>query len=76
MEYLYLKNRYKILFSFTVMFALIFYVGIIHAQEFSPEEALQWGVQHNRDLQNLRYSIKDLQLNLEILEAQKIFRLI
>jgi len=74
MEYLYLKNRYKILFSFTVMFALIFYVGIIHAQEFSPEEALQWGVQHNRDLQNLRYSIKDLQLNLEILEAAKDFQ--
>lgn len=71
---LYLKNRYKALFSFMVVLSLIFYTGIIYAQEFSPEEALQWGLEHNRDLQNLRYSIKDLQLNLEILEAAEDFQ--
>ncbi len=75
MRYLYFrKNRYKIIFSFAVGLLLLFYSEIFYAREISPEEALQWGIEHNHDLQNIRYSIEDLQRNLKILEAGKDFQ--
>ena len=61
---------------FTIMAALILLLcsNQISAEVLSLEEALEWGVQHNLDLQNIRYSIEDIQRNLEIAEAGKAFQ--
>jgi hypothetical protein len=67
-------KKYKIIFCFLIGLLFILNFETLFAREVSLEEAVQWGVLHNLDLQNLRYNIEDIQRNLEILEAGKSFQ--
>ena len=44
------------------------------AKEMTPEEAIRWGIENNRELTNIRYSIEDLKHNLKILSAAEAFQ--
>lgn len=75
MEYNYIKiKRILTIFGITAGIFLLLYPAPLSAREIGLEEALEWGVRHNLDLQNIRYSIEDIQRNLEILEAGKAFQ--
>ncbi|MDD3632054.1 MAG: hypothetical protein PHO73_04845, partial [Atribacterota bacterium] len=67
-------KKYKIIFCFLIGLLFILNFETLFAREVSLEEAVQWGVLNNLDLQNLRYNIEDIQRNLEILEAGKSFQ--
>ncbi|HOR42054.1 MAG TPA: TolC family protein [Atribacterota bacterium] len=76
MRYYYINRKDIIarIACFLLSLLLLSCSGILYAQEISPEEALQWGIQHNYDLQNLRYSIDDIKRNLEIIDAGNAFQ--
>ncbi|HNR65255.1 MAG TPA: TolC family protein [Atribacterota bacterium] len=69
------EKMYKIIFILLTGLFLILNFQILKAKEISVEEALQWGVLHNLDLQSIRYSIEDIKRNLEIVEAGKSFQI-
>ena len=69
-----IRNRCQVIFIVILYLLLLLHSGTNYAREISPEEALQWGVECNHDLQSLRYSIEDIKRNLEILEAEKSFQ--
>lgn len=79
MSNLYLRknNRQRYRFTFVLIVGLLFLFcsGQFLTKEISPNEAIQWGIEHNLDLQTLRYSIEDIQRNLEILETDKSFQI-
>ncbi len=66
---------YKIIFIFLTGLFLILNFQILNAKEINVEEALQWGILNNLDLQSIRYSIEDIKRNLEIVEAGKSFQI-
>jgi hypothetical protein len=80
MKYIYqIDKRYKITFiitmlAFVVVLILLSSSQDLMAKEFNVEEALQWGILNNLDLQSLRYGIEDIRRNLAIAEAGKSFQ--
>ncbi len=76
MRYPYLKDKkHRIIFCFIIGIIVVLNFEAICSKEISPEEALQWGIINNLDLQTIRYNIEDLQRNLEIVEAGKSFQI-
>jgi len=74
-KYIVFRFNQKVIFL-TVLFILILAsgTGVIQAKELSIREAIQWGVENNYDLQNIRNSITELERNLDILDAAKSFQ--
>ncbi|MBN2395765.1 MAG: TolC family protein [Candidatus Atribacteria bacterium] len=70
-----IKTHSRIMTS-VVALILIFIstFGIASAEEITPEEAIQWGIEHNYDLNAIRYSITELERNLDILDASESFQ--
>jgi len=48
--------------------------GVLQAKEINLKEAIDWGIQHNYDLEEIRYNIETLERNLEILDAGNAFQ--
>ncbi|MCJ7657360.1 MAG: TolC family protein, partial [Candidatus Atribacteria bacterium] len=48
--------------------------GVLQAKEINLKEAIDWGIQHNYDLEEIRYNIETLERDLEILDAGKAFQ--
>jgi len=68
-----IKTNHKIfkLIVFIVAASILLLPGIIHAKEIDLKEAIDWGIQHNYDLQEIRYNIEKLERDLKILDAEK-----
>lgn len=73
------NNKYIIIkYSFQVMilaFCCVYMLSLptqaSEIKELSFKEAIQWGVEKNYDLQNIRNSITELERNLKILDASE-----
>jgi len=57
--------------SFCCVFVLFLPTEASETKELSFKEAIQWGVEKNYDLQNIRNSITELERNLKILDASE-----
>jgi len=49
--------------------------GVLQAKEIDLKAAIDWGIQHNYDLEEIRYNIETLERNLEILDAGNAFQI-
>jgi hypothetical protein len=47
---------------------------VLQAKEINLKEAIDWGIQHNYDLEGIRYNIETLERDLEILDAGNAFQ--
>lgn len=48
---------------------VLVFSSVLQAKEIELKEAANWGIQHNYDLQKIRYDIETLERELEILDA-------
>ena len=48
--------------------------SVLQAKEIELKEAANWGIQHNYDLQKIRYDIETLKRELETLDASEAFQ--
>jgi hypothetical protein len=48
--------------------------SVLQAKEINLKDAIDWGIQHNYDLEEIRYNIETLERDLEILDADKAFQ--
>lgn len=68
-----MKTNYKIFkfIIFVITIGILLLPGVLQAKEISLKEAVDWGIQHNYDLGEIRYNIEKLERDLEILDADK-----
>jgi outer membrane protein TolC len=52
-----------------IMTIILLLPGVLQAKEIDLKEAIDWGIQHNYDLEEIRYNIETLERNLEILDT-------
>jgi outer membrane protein TolC len=52
-----------------IMTIILLLPVVLQAKEIDLKEAIDWGIQHNYDLEEIRYNIETLERNLEILDA-------
>lgn len=55
--------------------SVLFLPSVLQAKEIDLKEAADWGIQHNYDLQEIRYNIEILERDLEILDAGKALQI-
>lgn len=67
------KPKVSLFFITFLLFIFIFYSQLeaSEAKSMTIKEALQWGLENNYELNIMRNSVKDLERNLEILDASK-----
>ncbi len=67
----------KIIFGFItaiITTSILLLPSVLQAKEINLKEAIDWGIQHNYDLEEIRYNIETLERDLEILDAGKAFQ--
>ena len=57
-----------------IMTIILLLPGVLQAKEIDLKEAIDWGIRHNYDLEEIRYNIETLERNLEILDAGNAFQ--
>jgi len=57
-----------------IITSILLLPSVIQAKEINLKEAIDWGIQHNYDLEGIRYNIETLERDLEILDAGKAFQ--
>ena len=57
-----------------IIISIILLPSVLQAKEINLKEAVDWGIQHNYDLEEIRYNIETLERDLEILDADKAFQ--
>jgi len=68
-------NKKTFRFITTIIITIILLLPIVlQAKEINLKEAIDWGIQHNYDLEEIRYNIETLERDLEILDAGKAFQ--
>ena len=67
------KKIRRFILSFIIITPLVmgFLTSSSQAKEITLQEAIEWGVQHNYDLEEARYNIETLKRDLAILDAGK-----
>jgi len=60
-----------ILFTIMITTSILLLSGAVQAKEIDLKEAIDWGIQNNYNLEEIRYSIETLERDLEILDANK-----
>jgi len=67
------KKKYRFI-KFIIIAGILLFPSIIQANEIDLKEAIDWGIKHNYDLEEIRYNIETLERDLEILDAGKAFQ--
>ena len=68
-------NKKTIKFITTIIIISILLIpSALQAKEINLKEAIDWGIQHNYDLEGIRYNIDSLERDLAILDADKAFQ--
>ena len=67
------KKKYRFI-KFIIIASILLFPSIIQANEIDLKEAIDWGIKHNYDLEEIRYNIETLERDLEILDAGKAFQ--
>ena len=67
------KKKYRFI-KFIIIASILLFPSIIQANEIDLKEAIDWGIKHNYDLEEIRYNIETLERDLEILDADKAFQ--
>jgi len=57
-----------------IITSILLLPSVLQAKEINLKEAIDWGIQHNYDLEGIRYNIETLERDLEILDAGKVFQ--
>lgn len=57
-----------------IILGILLLPSVLQAKEINLKEAVDWGIQHNYDLEEIRYNIETLERDLEILDADKAFQ--
>ena len=58
-----------------IITSILLLPSVLQAKEINLKEAVDWGIQHNYDLEEIRYNIETLERDLEILDADKAFQI-
>ena len=58
-----------------IITSILLLPGVLEAKETDLKEAIDWGIQHNYDLEEIRYNIETLERNLEILDADNALQI-
>ena len=58
-----------------IITSILLLPSVLQAKEINLKEAVDWGIQHNYDLEEIRYNIETLKRDLEILDADKAFQI-
>ena len=66
-------KKYRFI-KFIIIASILLFPSIIQANEIDLKEAIDWGIKHNYDLEEIRYNIETLERDLEILDAGKAFQ--
>jgi len=69
----YHKKTFRFIAAIIITIILLL-PGVLQAKEINLKEAIDWGIQHNYDLEEIRYNIETLERNLEILDAGNAFQ--
>ena len=57
-----------------IVTSILLLPSVLQAKEINLKEAIDWGIQHNYDLEEIRYNIDTLERDLAILDADKAFQ--
>ena len=57
-----------------IVTSILLFPSVLQSKEIDLKEAIDWGIEHNYDLEGIRYSIETLERDLEILDAGKAFQ--
>lgn len=68
------KNTFRFT-AVIIVIGILLLPNVTAAKEINLKEAIDWGIQHNYDLEVIRYNIKTLERDLEILDAGKAFQI-
>jgi len=58
-----------------IITSILFLPGVLQAKEINLKEAIDWGIQHNYDLEAIRYNIETLERDLAILDSNKALQI-
>jgi len=67
------KKTFKFITAIIILSVLLL-PSALEAKETDLKEAIDWGIRHNYDLEEIRYNIETLERNLEILDADNAFQ--
>ena len=67
------KKTFKFITAIIILSVLLL-PSALEAKETDLKEAIDWGIRHNYDLEEIRYNIETLERNLEILDAENAFQ--
>ncbi|HDK26797.1 MAG TPA: hypothetical protein ENG48_06905, partial [Candidatus Atribacteria bacterium] len=68
------NNWFFILMLISILGFTLNITMVIHAQELSLEEALNWGVEHNSSIKEIKANIKDIERSLDLIETEYGFK--
>ncbi|HER24418.1 MAG TPA: hypothetical protein ENO17_05150 [Candidatus Atribacteria bacterium] len=57
-----------------IIASILLFPSVLQAKDISLKEAIEWGIEHNYDLEGIRNTIDSLEQNLKILDADKAFQ--
>jgi len=67
------KKTFKFITAIIIT-SILLLPSVLHAKETDLKEAIDWGIQHNYDLEEIKYNIETLTRDLEILDAGNAFQ--
>ncbi len=67
------KKTFKFI-TVIIITSILLLPSVLQAKEIDLKEAIDWGIQHNYDLEGIRYNIDSLERDLAILDADKAFQ--
>jgi len=68
------KKTFKLITAIIIT-SILLLPNVLQAKEIDLKEAIDWGIQHNYDLEEVRYNIETLERNLEILDADNALQI-
>lgn len=57
-----------------IIASILLFPSVLQAKDISLKEAIEWGIEHNYDLEGIRNTIDSLEQNLKIFDADKAFQ--
>ena len=67
------KKTFKLITAIIIT-SILLLPSVLEAKETDLKEAIDWGIQHNYDLEEIKYNIETLTRDLEILDAGNAFQ--
>ena len=68
------KKTFKLITAIIIT-SILLLPNVLQAKEIDLKEAIDWGIQHNYDLEVIRYNIDSLERDLEILDADNALQI-